>query len=131
MGRRPNSIASKLLTLPTKKHIDIVYMLPYYFIMEIEYSLHGILFEWDSNKFETNLQKHGIAFEDAREVFFDPFLRMMEPEIYNGQIRETIVGMTRNWRLIYVVYTILKGDIFRIISARPVTKHERKEYEDQ
>jgi hypothetical protein len=87
MGRRPNSIASKLLTLPTKKHIDIVYMFPYYFIMKIEYSLHGILFEWDSNKSETNLQKHGI--------------------------------------------TILKGDIFRIISARPVTKHERKEYEDQ
>ena len=106
-------------------------MFPYYFIMKIEFSLHGILFEWDSNKSETNLQKHGIAFEDAREVFFDPFLRMMEPEIYNGQIRETIVGMTRNWRLIYVVYTILKGDIFRIISARSVTKHERKEYEDQ
>jgi uncharacterized DUF497 family protein len=99
--------------------------------MRIDYSLHEICFEWDAQKAARNIRKHGIAFENAREVFFDPFLRMMEPEVYNGQIRETIVGMTRNWRLIYVVYTILKGDIFRIISARPVTKHERKEYEDQ
>jgi uncharacterized DUF497 family protein len=48
--------------------------------MKLEYSLHGILFEWDSNKSETNLHKHGIAFENACEVFFDPFLRMMEPD---------------------------------------------------
>jgi uncharacterized DUF497 family protein len=54
--------------------------------MKFEYSLHGIRFEWDSNKSETNLRKHGIAFENACEVFFDPFLRMMEPEIHNGQI---------------------------------------------
>ena len=99
--------------------------------MNFEYSLQGILFEWDSNKSETNLRKHGIAFENACEIFFDPFLQMMEPEIHNGQIRETIIGMTINWRLLYVTYTMLKDDIFRIISARPVTKHERKKYEEQ
>ena len=99
--------------------------------MTIEYSLHGIRFEWDSNKSETNLRKHGIDFENSCEVFFDPFLRMMEPEIHNGQIRETIVGMTVTWRLLYVVYIMPRDDIFRIISARPVTKHERQQYEEQ
>ena len=106
-------------------------MFSYCYIMKIEYSLHGIRFEWDSNKSETNLRKHGIAFENACEVFFDPFLRMMEPEIHNGQIREAIVGMTMNWRLLYVIYTMLKDDIFRIISTRPVTRHERQQYEEQ
>ncbi len=77
------------------------------------------------------MRKHGIAFEDACEVFFDPFLRIMDPEIRNDQIREVVVGMTMNWRLLYVIYTMLKDDIFRIISARPVTKHERKQYEEQ
>jgi uncharacterized DUF497 family protein len=99
--------------------------------MKIEYSLHGIRFDWDSNKSETNLRKHGIAFENACEVFFDPFLRMMGQEIHNGQMREAVVGMTVNCRLLYVIYTMLKDDIFRIISARPVTRHERQQYEEQ
>jgi uncharacterized DUF497 family protein len=99
--------------------------------MKLEYSLYGIRFEWDSNKSETNLSKHGISFENACEVFFDPFLQMMEPEIHNGQIREAIVGMTVNWSLLCVIYTMLKNDIFRIISARRVTRHERKHYEEQ
>ena len=106
-------------------------MFAYHYTMRVGYSLHGILFEWDSNKSETNLRKHGITFENACEVFFDPFLRMMESEIHNGQIREAIVGMTINWRLLYVIYSMLKDDIFRIISARPATKHERKKYEEQ
>ncbi len=99
--------------------------------MKIDYSLQGIWFEWDSQKATTNLRQHGIAFENACEVFFDPFLRMMNPENLNGQIREAIIGLTMNWNLLYVVYTMRKGDIFRIISARSVTKYERRLYEEQ
>ena len=99
--------------------------------MRIDYQLHGIQFEWESEKAATNLHKHGIAFETACEVFFDPFLRMIEPENLDGQIRETIIGLTMNWKLIYVVYTMRKGDIFRIISARSVTRYERRLYEEQ
>ncbi len=62
--------------------------------MKIDYSLQRIRFEWDNQKAATNLRKHGIAFENACEVFFDPFLRMMNPENLNGQIREAIVGLT-------------------------------------
>ena len=99
--------------------------------MEIGYSFRGIRFEWESQKAEINIRKHGIAFETACEVFFEPFLRMMEPENLNEQIREAIVGLTMNWNLLYVVYTMCKGDIFRIISARSVTKHKRRLYEEQ
>jgi uncharacterized DUF497 family protein len=65
------------------------------------------------------------------KYFFDPFLTIMDPEIHTDQIREAIVGMTNNWRLLYVVYTMLEDDIIRIISARAVTKQERKKYEQQ
>ena len=99
--------------------------------MRIDYQLHGIRFEWESEKATTNLRKHGIAFETACEVFFDPFLRMLDPENLDGQLREEIMGLTMNWKLIYVVYTMRKGDIFRIISARSVTKYERRLYEEQ
>lgn len=30
-----------------------------------------IKFEWDENKNQTNQKKHGISFEEAKEVFFD------------------------------------------------------------
>ena len=99
--------------------------------MKIDCELHGIQFEWESEKAATNLHKHGIAFETACEVFFDPFLRMIEPENLDGQIREAIIGLTMNWKLIYVAYTMRKGDIFRIISARSVTRYERRLYEEQ
>ena len=99
--------------------------------MRINYQLHGIRFEWESEKAATNLRKHGITFETACEAFFDPFLRMLDSENRDGQIREAIIALTLNWKLIYVVYTMRKGDIFRIISARKVTKYERRLYEEQ
>jgi len=97
----------------------------------IDYSLHEICFEWDAQKAARNIRKHGVTFENACEVFFDPFVRMMDPEYHNGQIREAIVGLTMNWKLLYVVYTIRKNEIFRIISTGTVTKYERRQYEEQ
>jgi uncharacterized DUF497 family protein len=41
--------------------------------MDVTYQLQGVLFEWDENKAQTNIQKHGVTFEEAAEVFFDPF----------------------------------------------------------
>mgnify|MGYP000028246451 FL=1 len=41
--------------------------------MGIVYQLQGIEFEWNENKAKSNVRKHGIAFEEAAEVFFDPF----------------------------------------------------------
>jgi len=59
----PYFLASPHVSAAPKIHIDIVYMFSYCCIMTIEYSLHGIRFEWNSNKSETNLRKHGIDFE--------------------------------------------------------------------
>lgn len=41
--------------------------------MDIVYELEGLEFEWDAEKYASNLNKHGVKFEDAAEVFFDPF----------------------------------------------------------
>jgi uncharacterized DUF497 family protein len=98
--------------------------------MDVQITLHNIAFEWDSRKAATNVRKHDVSFEVACEVFFDPFLRYLEDEIVESELRETIIGMTKNWRLLYVVY-VLRDDIIRIISARKVTKSERMWYENQ
>jgi hypothetical protein len=98
--------------------------------MSVSYSLHGIQFEWDNRKASANLRKHGIAFETACEAFFDPFVCSADVEDYPGEVREAVVGMTVNWRLLYVVY-VQRGDVLRIISARPATYSERSAYENQ
>lgn len=98
--------------------------------MDVRYSLHNITFEWDSRKADTNLRKHGISFQLACDAFFDPFVCYVGEEIVNDELRESVIGMTANWRLLCVVY-VLKGDVVRIVSARLVTKSERDKYENQ
>jgi uncharacterized DUF497 family protein len=98
--------------------------------MLIEYEVQGIQFEWDSHKADINLQKHGVSFETASEAFLDPFVQSTDIEEIDNEFREAIIGMTVAWKLLYVVYTIRNEERFRIISARPVTKGERKKYEE-
>jgi hypothetical protein len=76
------------------------------------------------------LQKHGTSFETACEAFLDPFVQSIDVEEVDQELHEAIIGMTISWKLLYVVYTIRNENIFRIISARSVTKIERKKYEE-
>ncbi len=99
--------------------------------MYVSYTLHDINFEWDGDKAASNLSKHNVLFEVACEVFFDPFLRVEDAGVKEGEQREAVIGLTVNWRLLYVVYVMRKGDVVRLISARVATEVERKQYEDQ
>ena len=92
--------------------------------------MHEIRFAWDGRKAAANLRKHKVPFETACEVFFDPFLRVVDAGIVDSEPREAVIGMTVNWRLLYVVY-VAQDEVLRIISARPAEKAERELYEDQ
>jgi uncharacterized DUF497 family protein len=98
--------------------------------MDVSYTLHEIEFEWDSQKAAVNLSKHKVSFETACEAFFDPFLRVVDAGVVEGEPREAVIAMIVSWRLLYVVY-VEHDDIIRIISARPAEKAERELYEDQ
>ena len=99
--------------------------------MNIVYRLQGVEFEWDSNKALSNLEKHGITFEEAAEAFFDPFYQMGDAtlnKIANNEERDFILGYSLEQRLLLVVY-VERSQRTRIISARPATRTERKLYE--
>lgn len=98
--------------------------------MNVTYAPHDVTFEWDSQKIAENLRKHNTSFETACEAFFDPFVLWLNEEVVEGEVRETIIGMTIDWRLLYVVY-VMRDSTVRLISARKVTNAERKRYEDQ
>jgi uncharacterized DUF497 family protein len=97
--------------------------------MDVEYWLNGICFQWDQRKAARNLREHGVAFETACEVFFDPFIRWHDSEVVDGEERDRVVGMTIDWRLLIVVHAEGR-DVVRLISARSATSEERRKYED-
>lgn len=98
--------------------------------MKISYLLNDIAFEWQSSKATANLKKHRVSFEKACETFFDPFLKVEEGGVVAHEAREAIIGMTVDWRLLFVVY-VVGDEVVKLISARDVTSSERKEYEAQ
>lgn len=98
--------------------------------MNVEFTLQGITFEWDDDKARLNRSKHGVSFEKACEAFLDPFFRVVDAGVIEGERREAIIGLAVDWRLLFVVY-VVRQEAVRIISARPATEKERREYENQ
>lgn len=96
--------------------------------MDIVYRLQGAEFEWDANKAKSNIQKHGVTFEEAVEVFFDPFYQTGDASA-DEETRDFIIGYTFSQRLLLAV-CMERGDRTRIISSRPATRAERKVYEE-
>jgi uncharacterized protein len=86
-------------------------------------------FEWDENKAEKNLTKHGVAFDEAKSVFNDPlFITFADPEHSIGERRFIILGESIQGRLLVVAYTE-RNSVTRLISARVATRRERRVYE--
>jgi len=85
-------------------------------------------FEWDEEKNESNLSKHGIDFEEAAKVFLDPWRQEWLDDRGYGEDRWQSVGIATFPRVLFVVYTEREGDVIRIISARKATKREEKSY---
>ncbi len=96
--------------------------------MDIVYRLQGIEFQWDENKAAINVQKHGIAFEEAAEVFFDPFHQTGDASTDEEQ-RDFVLGYSLSPRVLLVV-SIERDERTRLISARRATQYERKLYEE-
>ncbi|NER93169.1 MAG: BrnT family toxin [Symploca sp. SIO1B1] len=99
--------------------------------MNVVYQLQCVEFEWDSNKAQSNLEKHDVSFEEATEAFFDPFYQegVATPNnVSSSEEREFILGYSLKQRLLLVVY-VERGRRNRIISARRATRNERKLYE--
>jgi uncharacterized protein len=81
-------------------------------------------FEWDERKNEINKDKHGIDFDEATEVFYEPLV--LHQSDRNDEERWIATGYSNN-RLITVVFA-WRGDAIRIISARRARKNEERAY---
>jgi uncharacterized DUF497 family protein len=88
-------------------------------------------FEWSDDKAALNLEKHGVPFTTAREIFDDPFVASMsDPDHSEGEHRFLSVGNTRRGRTLIVAHTP-RGARTRIIQARQATPAERRRFMNQ
>ena len=89
-----------------------------------------MIFEWDPGKGQRNLRKHGVSFEEAATVFLDLMaMTYPDPDHSNEEDREITIGYSSRQRLLFVSH-VRNEDRIRIISARQVTRRERKQHEE-
>lgn len=87
-------------------------------------------FEWDDDKDEINLRKHGVTFAEAATVFDDPLaITYFDPDHSQEESRFLTIGMSIDGRVLILSHTD-RGENIRIISARASTRFERKGYEN-
>ena len=89
----------------------------------------SITFEWDENKADENLRKHGVSFDEGKTVFNDPYsITIYDPDHSIDEERYIDIGMSTKGRLIVVSYSE-RGGATRLISSRKATRKERRAYE--
>ena len=90
-----------------------------------------IKFEWDLNKAKKNLQKHNVAFSEAATIFSNRLsITVYDPDHSEQEDRYITIGISSSGRFLIVAH-MDQGDRTRIISARELTRKERKEYEKE
>ncbi len=90
-------------------------------------------FEWDKEKSVCNLKKHGVSFEEAKEVFEDPFhISKLDYRFDYFEERWITLGSTTKDKILVVANMFFDEngeEIIRIISARKANQKERIFYE--
>ena len=81
-------------------------------------------FEWDDQKRLSNLEKHGLDFLEAAEVFQGPVFARSDQGHEYGEERWKGIGQLRGY-VVVIVWTVRLEDMIRIISLRKAVKHEK------
>jgi uncharacterized DUF497 family protein len=88
-------------------------------------------FSWSDAKNRINQKKHGISFEEAKELFLNDndFLQIFDEQHSDYEDRFIAIGPIKKG-IIVVITTEPDDDLIRIISARLATKSEKKIFRD-
>ncbi len=88
-------------------------------------------FQWDPVKAANNIRKHGVSFDEAVTVFKDPLALIFDDMQHSeNEHREIIIGISALTRMLLVCFVERHGESVRIITARPATRREINDYEE-
>ena len=93
--------------------------------------MEDVEFEWDDMKADSNLNKHGVSFEEGATIFNDPEIAtIFDPDHSKDEERYISIGTSIQGNLLVIVHTE-REDRIRLISCRKATNTERKTYENK
>ncbi|MEG3193364.1 BrnT family toxin [Lysobacter sp. D1-1-M9] len=95
--------------------------------MDVHFELDGNAFVWNRLKARENLRKHGVRFEEAAAVFFDPLYVLVDASRMD-EARDAAIGFARSGRLLYVVHLEIEDERVRLVSARRASPAEESTY---
>jgi uncharacterized DUF497 family protein len=84
-------------------------------------------FEWDSEKNDENIRKHGLDYSDAHRVFDGPMFTLIDDRFEYGEVRNVGVGFLAGL-VVVLVFAEKDDDMIRIISFRRGIRHERQQF---
>jgi uncharacterized protein len=84
-------------------------------------------YTWDPKKNAENFRKHGVTFEVAVRIFEEFTVEYQDVRFEYEEIREIAIGATNGLEF-FVVFTEISDEERRIISARPASRKERKDF---
>lgn len=89
-------------------------------------------FEWDKGNIDKNPGKHGVSNIETEQIFFNEPVLITDDEIHSSALekRYSALGKTDNDKYLAVIFT-LRNNMIRVISARLMSKKERKIYSEK
>lgn len=88
-------------------------------------------FEWDEGNKEKNWKKHKVDFRECEEIFSNKGLKtLFDVKHTQKENRFAALGITDKKRRLIITFTIRNKKI-RVISARDMSRKERKLYEQK
>jgi uncharacterized protein len=88
-------------------------------------------FDWDAGNAEKNWEKHRVSRLECEQIFFNqPLLVLTDEKHSEAESRYYALGQSDKGRRLFVVYTI-RRQFIRVISARPMSRAERFQYDQE
>lgn len=88
-----------------------------------------VLFEWDKGNKEKNALKHNVVIQEIEQIFKNENNFIFTDEKHSiDEKRYALFGVTDKGRKLSVVFTI-RNNLIRVITARDMSKSERRYYE--
>ena len=85
-------------------------------------------FEWDKGNIDKNRIKHKVSSSECEQIFFNHPLLIQDDILHSTtEERYYALGKTDSYRLLFVVF-IVRNNLIRVISARDMSRKERKAY---
>lgn len=93
-----------------------------------EFFPHVTGFEWNDGNSDKNWLRHRVTRADAEQVFLNrPLLLAQSPRRTEVEVRYFALGRTDMDRHLAIVFAV-RGTLLRVISARPMSRRERRTY---